>query len=189
MRTMLLIIGLALIVILLLGIAFSTQQKQTITTTQPPPRVTQGALQPQAETRLSLSPQTLLAPKGQTQTLLLTIDSKSNAISGVEVELAYEPSVVTIIAIKPGTFFTSPIVLPVGKETKKGTIRYSLALGPGLSGKQGSGTVAEIEYRINQTVKSGTQTQIQILPSSIVTDANSTTSVLSEANGTTITIE
>lgn len=107
----------------------------------------------------------------------IQINTKKNKVTAVQLELSYDPTLLTDVNIIPGPFFTSPSVLL--KEIKNGTILYSLGVAPGSSGKKGKGIIATVTFRINST--KSTITPLLFLPKTMVAADGETKSVLKSA--------
>lgn len=136
-----------------------------------------------AETTLSFFPNPFILTSSSAS-LPINIDTKTNKITAVQLELSFDPKVVTVTDITPGTFFDSPLELAKKIESKNGKIIYALATKPQVPGKSGLGAVATIQ--ITTTLPKGQKTTVVFLPTSLITAEGSTTSVLKNAANLTI---
>lgn len=148
----------------------------------------------EGNTILSMSPNPSLPTTSSTsaRTVNVNIDTKGDTITAVQLEIAYNPALLTNMTIKPGDFFESPLVLPVGGvNTKTGRITFQVTSGALGSIKSGTGTVATLSfYPVQQT--GVLSTPITILEKSLVTGRRGTqtveTSLLKSFSGTTVNL-
>lgn len=175
-RTISLIVALFLVTALLLAIALShtpLSTPQSMTNSVPnSPMPT-----PVAQTVLNFSPSIVSVPAGvaSPQTVNVVIASGSNQVTGVDLELSYDPNVLTNMSIKLGDMFQNPFIWPTNKvDTKNGRISYAFAIAPSQKPQQGSGTVAVLSFvpnpfALDANGQKVTQTTIKIMPKSVVT--------------------
>lgn len=184
-RTITLILALIIIAGGLVFLALSTFQpkQQSLPTSNIPTKV------PFAHTTLSLSPNPAVSTPTANIPIAVMIDSNGDKVSGVQLELSFNPKELTIVDIVSATadspsFFPKATQLLKIIDQRNGKVAYALALSTAEQAKAGSGTVAIITARISQGVK---QTELKLLPSSVVTATGITQSVLKNTTGTTIT--
>lgn len=180
-RTLVLILFLLVVTAVLLAKALTPGKPPVVAppvTTQPTPTPVIG------HSILSFSPNPLVI-SSSSGTIDVLIDTGSDNVTGVQLEMNYDPKVLTITSkdITPGTFFDNPTVLRNSVD-KDGNISY-LAVIP-LTGqpKIGTGTVAQIKFRANRTVAK--QTTITLTPRSLVTADGVAPSVLKSVSDATI---
>jgi hypothetical protein len=150
-KTFILILLLVLITLGLLAIALLPITKSP-TVAKPTP-----ATLAYAQTTLSFSiPVNTNLDNYSTDVLISTGDNKTTA---VQLEISYDPKILTNVDIKPGAFFTSPVVLLKKIDTVNGRISYALGINPNQKAIAGSGTVATISF---STVSGTTATQTPI---------------------------
>ncbi len=176
-RTLLLILALIIVTGLLLEIALS--QKNNLTNpgklSTPTPTATN-----QAHTMLSLVSNTSSA----SASVDVNVDSGGDNLTAAEIELSYDPKMLSQVVITPGTYFTNPVIFINKVDTKNGKILYAIAIPPSGTPQKGQGKLARIYFLSN--VQSGQQTEIKFLPTTIVTAKRVRESVLKSAIGTTI---
>lgn len=133
-------------VAVLLAIVFTfdpIQGRVTSQKTQPTSSV--PSVQPAKATSsvdLSILPaQSTIKSKGYT-TFVVSIDSKSEKVSAVDLRLAFDPKVINIETILPGDFFTNQTVLLNKIDNKKGEATFTLGT---LNPRSGRGNVANLE--------------------------------------------
>jgi hypothetical protein len=167
-KTLMLICVLALITVVLLGLALFIGIPNKSGNAKPVPilRTTLSALTPIASTANYTSDITLTTERGKT--------------TAVEIELKYDPKVLTNVDIQPGSFFTNPTVLSKTIDKVNGKVSYILATGLGQHPVNGNGTVAVLSF--TPLTKSGITT-IALLPQSKVTVSGEVHSILTNAKG------
>ncbi len=110
-----------------------------------------------AESSVSVSPQTVTAPTGDTFTIDIIVDSADNAVYGAQYELYFDNTALNAISQTQGTFLSQD-----GENTNVpadiinntlGKIVYGEARMGAPAGVTGSGTLASITF---EAVKSGT---------------------------------
>ncbi len=106
------------------------------------------------------------------------LDPKEELISAVQLQLKYDPNVLTDVDIIPGTLFPRPVVLTKKIDSEKGTIFY--VIGVSLESNNpvvSKGTVATISFVRKSTEK----TKISFLPLTKVTSFGIDQSILNTA--------
>lgn len=180
-KTILLIGILTIATAALVFIAISPKQPQE---TPLPQLVTKPSPTPVAQTTLALMPNPLIisSPSGS---LDVTIDTGNNNVTAVQLELSYDPKILSNVSIaNPAVngFFDSPTELLKKIDVKKGTISYAIALDPTKPAQRGSGIVATLKFR----AALGT-TQVTFLPQTLVTAEGISVPVLKSATDATVT--
>lgn len=137
--------------------------------------------QPQTTLAFSPNPQTIASQSGS---INIVIDTGTNAVTAVQLELSYDPAVIQSIDIAPGTFFPDAIVFLKNINTTTGKISYVLAISPTGKAKMGNGAVATINFTTNPA--GGGQTQITFTQKTLVTAEGVQTSVLKTSTPGTI---
>jgi len=182
-RTIILIIVLTAITAVLLALAL-TQRKKVPTTVTPQKPQAQVAY---ASTTLEISSSPVSSSSQSAKssyTTDVTIDTGGDKVTAVQLELKYDPKAISNVAMKPGSFFTKPAELIKKVNSKDGTVSYALGINPGEKGVSGTGIAATITYtEIGQT---GTYTQINFLPKTLVSAEGNDKSVLKKSIGALI---
>jgi hypothetical protein len=188
-RTLLLILALCALAIVLLFIAAKQPlYRQQDTTQQKKAQMSPYPIN-KAFSRLYLSPNPLyLGNKDNQGEINVLIDSgsgqKSNNVTAVQIEIAYDPNVLTNVDIVPGDFFPNPSQLIKNIDTNTGRITYALAITPAQTPVRGKGTVARLTFSKKTTPLR--ETTLTLLPKSLITEQGTETSVLKEAKGAKI---
>src|SRR4029079_1406435 len=95
-RTLLLILGLFVVTLLLLYVALTPSKKMTSTTT-PTGTMAPKPTMSQAHTTVTLSPAILTLSPTASGSVDVMVDSSDNKITGVQLEMTYDPKVVQIL--------------------------------------------------------------------------------------------
>lgn len=152
---------------------------------------TQVSLQPtpsSADTLLYMTPNPVQL-SGTTSSVDVMINSNKNNVTAVQLEIAYDPKVLTNVKLKAGTFLPSAMELLNVNDSKSGRVSYALAIPMAQNPVSGTGTVATLSFDKNPSASSSTtQTTITLLDKSLVTMAGEKNSVLKSTQGTTVLI-
>ncbi|HUD09268.1 MAG TPA: cohesin domain-containing protein [Patescibacteria group bacterium] len=180
-KTLILIIVLVIITIGLLAIALLPNIKSPISV-----RLTPAPSTPSyAQTELSFSaPVSTTLNNYSTDVLISTGDNKTTA---VQLEISYDPKILTNVSITPGTFLTNPVVLLKKIDAVNGTISYALGINPSQKPTNGSGTVATVTFSAVATA-AATQTPINFEPKTEATAVGYSQSVLGQSTGVLFTL-
>ena len=173
-RTLILIVLLVLVTVALLVVALLPTFKFPSTGPKTPPPLTY------AQTMLSLSTPTKLATGNYSTDVQIT--SGSNKTTAVQLELSYNPKVLTNVDIKTGPFFTTPVVLLKKVDAVNGRISYALGINPTQKPTNGNGVVATVTFS-TVTGTTATQTPINFDLKTAATAVGYAQSVLKETQG------
>lgn len=141
-----------------------------------------------AYTTLQLSPEnvTLSSNSGSLNVMINTgKGTKTNAVTAVQLEMQYDPKLLTNVSITPASFIPNATALVNSIDQATGRITYALAISPSGSGATGSGTVATL--RFTSLLPRGSSTDVVILPTTLVTAQGVAESVLLKATSAKIT--
>jgi hypothetical protein len=174
-KTFILILLLVAITIGLLAVALLPGIKSSMVKT---PTTTQDLNF--AQTELSLSTPVSATPNNYSTDVL--ISSGNNKTTAVQLEISYDPKVLTNVDIKPSTFFNSPVILLKNIDTVNGRISYALAYDPSQTAVGGNGTVATITFSTIAGTTT-TQTTIDFEPKTAATAIGYAESVLKQTTG------
>lgn len=76
----------------------------------------------------------------------IIVNAGKGTISGVQLQIAYDPQILTKVSIEKGTFFTNAIELGKQRGENNGMINYAIAILPKEKPQGGKGVVARITY-------------------------------------------
>lgn len=185
-RTIALIVFLILLSAGLVFLALQPKTQKGPEKTETPIKTTVSPTAVPPDTSLSLSPNQVLLSNG-TATVSVDINTGNNLVSGVQLEIAYDPEVLANVRITQGTFLPDPVVILNANDQTTGRISYALGISPSQNPVQGTGQVATITFtKRAQTASTAKQTEITILEKSLVTMLGVQNSVMKQATGTTI---
>lgn len=186
-KTLALISGLVLVTVILFVIALKSNKPQQAPQVANPQH---NAMQPeptsQAHTVLSLSPNPVnVAPGGQ-GSVAVNIDASDNAVTAIQLEIAYDPTIISNVQVTPGPLFQNPVVLINKNNVQAGRFTYAYGIQPNRPTIAGTGAVAMITFTAKNV--GGKQTQLALLPSSLVTARGVANSVLKGESGTLVIV-
>jgi len=111
---------------------------------------------------LFLNPSNLERKIGETFVLEIKINA-SEKILGADIDLSYNPEILSFVKIAPADFFTNPQVLTNQNDPKKGLINFSIFSYPPQTG---TATIATLTF---QGLKETTQsTEIKFEPTTVL---------------------
>ena len=116
----------------------------------------------------------------------INISTGKNKVTAVQLEMQYDPKVLTNVSVAPGLFFKNPVVLLNQIDVKTGRISYALGINPQDQTVAGQGIPASLNF----TAKMGApqETAIIFLPKTLVTAEGTNESVLKLTNSATFTV-
>ncbi len=171
-RTFLLIALLVVITVCLLALAL-IQNIKSPTVTKP------SATLSYAQTNLSLSEPIVATPSGYKTDVQI---STKNKVTAVQLEINYDPKVLTNVDVKASSFFTAPTILLKKIDAVNGRITYALGIGLGDTAVTGKGTVATLTFS-TVTGTDSAKTPINFEPKTAVTAVGYAQSVLLKSTG------
>jgi len=186
-RTVLLIITLIILATALLIYAVSVNPSKKPTPITLPPTAIISPSESAADTILFLSPENTVLQKNGNIMLDVQINTGKNQLTGVQLEIAYDPELLTNILITPGSFFPTHNILLNNIDRETGRISYAIVIPPTSKPISGTGIVAKIQARKSVNTSSISQTGISILPKSLVSQIGVEGSVLKETKNASIT--
>lgn len=180
-KTTILIVILAIITGILIFVAIRSDQTQelgkkfTNNVTETP-----VILRPYAS--LSFSNSLIDVSKGPVaQKVDIILDTQGESVAGAQVELTYDPNVLTNVAltpIVPGQLLgTNPVVLINSVDKTQGRISYALAISLNDTEKVGKGSIGQLSFTVNKFA-GVPSSKVSFLPKSAVTTQRTKVSVL-----------
>lgn len=179
-KTLALISGLVLVTVVLFVVAFRAGKQQMKNAPVPTPVAANPTVAVPAHTSLSLMPESTTVASGQQGKVDVTMDTSDNAVTAVQLELQYDPMVLSNVQVVAGPLFQNPVVLINKNDTKTGRVTYAFGILPNHQTVQGTGSIATITYTVKASA--GKQADITLLPSSLVTARGVAESVLKPAS-------
>jgi len=184
-KTLFLIIGLIVVTIVLFIIALRTGDQTKDQTMQIKPAIKLSPT-PFAFTTLTLSPNPVEVSPGKQGVVDVMIDTESNEVTGVQLELVYDPLMVTNVKIAPTELVKNPLVLIDKNDPKTGRITYAFGPQPKQPNVKGVGSIATITFTTRG--KTGSQSYLTLLPTTLVTAQGIADSVLKTSNSAVVNI-
>lgn len=175
-RTLFLIFALFIITFVLLMVAlYKPQAPKTL-------QVVTAPKEPAAQTDLSFGSLSASA----SSSIPINIATGKNKVTAVQLELQYDPQVLTNVSITPGSFFKNPVILLNQIDAKTGRISYALGINPTDQGVVGQGVVANISF--SAKTKTSEETAIIFLPKTLVTAEGVSETVLKTSKNAIFTV-
>lgn len=185
-KTLALIAGLVLVTVVLFVIALRTGQQNAPDKSQMPQAQKQSP-DSSAKTILSIEPNPLSVTKGGQGKAEVMIDASDLSVTGIQLQMSYDPNYITNVQLAPGALVPNAVVLRNLNNAQTGKITYEFAIQPNQPVIKGKGVVATITFTAKPTASG--QTQLALLPNSLVSARGIAQSVLKTATGTTVTFK
>lgn len=137
------------------------------------------------QTQISFSPSTIdtgLSPQS-TYSTNVNVNTNGQAISGVQLELAYDPALLTNVTIEPAEnnlFGLNPGILISSVEPDLGRISFAITL-PGIDSEEVSGNANIATITFSVIPNQAQTTQISILPKTVARSIRSTNPLIQSA--------
>lgn len=179
-KTFLLILILALITVGLVTLALLP--KKTAPTPAPIAKITPNPVQ----TTLTISSTPVAEATPSAYKTDVIVNTGQNNITSVQLELVFDPKVLTKVDIQPGSFFINPVVALKNIDIETGRITYVISPADG-AGVLGQGILAKISFSVVPE-KKGVPTTIDFLPKTQVNAEETTESVLKLSVGAKFTL-
>lgn len=146
------LIALLFILIIAGGIFYTIKQPAKNNTALPASRKSQATPALTAKSTLAFYPGTINTVAGQPTTARVWISTQGPAPKLIQLELAYDPTLLSNVTITPGNFFSNPVTLLQIIDANSGRISYVLSTDQKI--KTAKGTVANIHF--TPTARAGT---------------------------------
>lgn len=184
-KTLALISGLVLVTVVLFVVALKSNKQQVA-----PPMHEQQVMQPTptspAHSVLTLSPNPVMVAPYKQGSVDVNINTSDNAVTAVQLEIAYDPTVITNVKVVTGQLFQNPVVLINKNNAQTGRYTYAFGIQPNHTTVNGMGAVATITFTAKNVP--GKQSQLALLPTSLVTARGVASSVLKSSTGTIVEV-
>ncbi len=120
-----------------------------------------------AESSLSFIPDTIYTPAGQKGEARIQLNSQTEYPLGAQLELAYDPAILTEITLTPGALFPKSTVLLNNNDEATGRISYAISLDKNEKPQNFSGTTTILKFKIKKNIIPN-QTAIYFLPKTAI---------------------
>lgn len=138
------------------------------------------------QTQISFLPETLdtTTATQSSHTVNVHVNTNGQTISGVQLELSYDPAIITNVNIEASSnnlFGENPAVLINSVDNELGRVSFAIAL-PGVDDEEveGNGSIAQLTFSTISGIAQSTQ--ISVLPKTTVRSIKSTNSLLQDAS-------
>lgn len=179
-KTTILIVILAIITGVLIYLAVRSDQSFQTTSNTTLPTPTPVVVKAYADLSFSTNPVDV-SKSSTAQVIDIVINTNGKPVSGAQVELSYDPKVLTNVTLTPALrnpfFGANPVVLINNVDPTQGRISYAIAISNTDTEKTGSGSIATLGFTVNK-FSGASFSQITFLPKSAVTTFSSQSSVL-----------
>jgi hypothetical protein len=176
-QTIVFVTFLIVVTIALLGLAVYTQKPSV-----PTPITVQQPVSPSyAHTSLKLTPPVKSPTLLNTYSTNVTISSNGDKVTAAQLELSFDPKVLTNVQIVPGAYIKNPVVLLKKVDQTNGRISLAIGIPLGATPLSGTGTVATITF--NEVPAATGSTILDFLPKTAITAEGIAQSVLKESTG------
>lgn len=183
LKTVVLIVILALVAISLVYVAFLSKDaplKQIVQKTQ------QQQEESLSDTSLSIDKSVKDEQNNQYYSIV-NIDTGKNRVVGVQLELYYDPSLITNVNVTPLDFFSQAVEVLKKVDDKNGRISYAITVSPGETAVSGKGQLVKINY--TPIGNDGISSVINFLPKTEVSGESTAGSLLKSTSDGEINIE
>ena len=183
-NTVVLISGLVLVTVVLFMVAFRSSNKNNVVNNQVTPTVANinTPVMVPAYSVLSIDPNPIDVQPGQRVSVNVNLAASDNNVTAVQLEIQYDPLLIGTIQLTPGTMIQNPVVLINKNNIQTGRITYAIGIAPNQPTLTGTGTVATISF----LAKKAGQSELTLLPTSLVTARGVSESVLKSATGAAV---
>jgi hypothetical protein len=172
-KTLLLIIILAIIAFGLAGYAVFNNNLTNETETAQIPTVTPIKNPVQTILTISSDLTKLSTPSAYSSDII--INTGQDMVNKVQLEISYDPKVLTKVDVSPGLFFTDPQIFLKNIDPVNGRISFAFGVHKNENGQVGQGVLAKLTFTAVQKVAS---TSVSLLPKTQVTADGFSESVL-----------
>lgn len=145
-----------------------------------------------AQSTLALAPNPVVLDENNSGSISVILDTKTNYVTAVQLELLYDPKAITNVIVKSSKFFAKPVELMNRVDKNTGRITYMLGISPAQDPISGKGEVAVITFnKVAGTQIKGTKFSFSRTENSesIVAATGIDLSVLKTTTDTTILLD
>lgn len=193
-KTLALISGLVLVTFLLFVIALRSANKSTENQQMVDNKLQQNSIEDSEEAQMQVSAHSVLrlSPKpvslsaGAKGNVMVMLEPSDNEVTAVQLEIAYDPNIISNVKVTPGELFDNPVVLINKNNISEGRYTYAFGIMPNHKAITTSGVVANITF--SALNKPGANSQLALLDTTLVTAKGISNSVLKSTEGTLVQI-
>jgi len=134
---------------------------------------------PEAQTKFYFSPVFLKLLSAVPQEVSIMVDTGQNTITQAQIEIQYNPQVITITSVRSGTFFSNTTPLVNKNDVRRGRIEFAVGLADNQSPVKGVGSLATLTFVPGPQATLSGRTRLTFLPKSSVRGKDQPLSLLS----------
>ncbi len=120
-----------------------------------------------AQSTLAFSPEIIYSNRGQAKEAGIQINSQGLYPTILQLELAYDPAILTNVSLSPGPNFPNPNILLNNNDEKTGRISYAFSLIPQEKPLNFTGTAATLKFTVSNTALQK-ETSLYFLPKTAI---------------------
>lgn len=169
-KTLLLVVGLIILTVILLVITLTVKRSSLPSFSNDEAANMQNI----AHTTVTISDDVRVASTAGTYQTDVIVEPNGNKVTGIQLDLTYDPAVITVTDIQPGSFFANPTVLDKTIDTNTGKVSFTVGTSFGTDPITENGPAAILTFK---KVGEG-NVVINVAPSTLVTDSRYPQSVL-----------
>ena len=168
-KTPLLIAGLVILTGVLLALSLNSKKSSL-------PPDSKEVKRDFAKTSLTISDDVRVSTVSGTYEVDINIDTGDNLVTGAQIELTYDPEILTDLDINQGDFLTEPQIILKDIDNQTGRASFVLGIRPEQQAVSGTGVIAVVSFS-----KTGTEpASINFLPQTLISAEGFDQSVLKE---------
>lgn len=143
---------------------------------------------PVLQTYLVMNPGTTTLPANGKGTIAIVMDTRTNEVNAVQLDISYDPKILTNIAIEPSGYFTGGEILLNKIDKKNARIILFMGVPHNQPSFKGKSTIATISFTVLPTLNKNVRTYLAFTPRTIVSAKGINISVIKQATGTIINL-
>lgn len=181
-KTLILIIVLALVTGILMFLAITNDKRRTGESPIGISPTAEPSMAPYANLSFSADTLDLTTSNSTTESVDVIIDTKGKPVFGAQIELKYDPEVITDVVITnpAGSFFGANADVKINSvDEQLGRVSYGIALSQQADEKSGTGVVIRLNFKVNKDSGAESST-ITFLPKSQVTSLQTPSTILNQ---------
>lgn len=182
-KTLIIFIGVIVLCLLILtGSSLLLQKNESAKVATPRPKPTKT--EDRVKTVLLAVPSKTDLLVGEEFTVAIMVQTNENLVTGAQLEMQYDPTVIKVTKISSGGFFAQPLEYANKNNATTGEIVYAIG---SFDGKKGDGILATLQAEaLKKTI--GAVEVLTIKPTTLISELNTKQSVLKTAKGAKIVI-
>lgn len=138
------------------------------------------------QTKLYFSPPLIILTSSSPQEIPVLIATGQNTVTQAQVEIQYDPKVILVTSVRPGSFFPGSLPLVNKNDEKRGRIEFAIGVSENHEAVRGTGSLLFIQFIPGPEASTSGKTRLSFLPKSSVRGQGQTTSLLLSSESLTI---